>query len=251
MRKPIIAGNWKMYKTIREAEEFIFNLTPLIQKSVAEIYLAVPFTALQGAALAAKEKGSILIGAQNMHDELEGAFTGEISARQLRDAGAAFVILGHSERRHLFQESDAFIQRKVKRAFSLNLKVVLCIGEKESERDEGKTEAVLKKQLDGSLKDVRAEELQGVILAYEPVWAIGTGQTATPEMAGETHSFCRSYLFERWGKEAADRIRILYGGSVKPDNIAELMAQPHIDGALVGGASLKIESFAKIINYKA
>ena len=129
--------------------------------------------------------------------------------------------------------------------------MVLCIGEKESERDEGKTEAVLKKQLDGSLKDVRAEELQGVILAYEPVWAIGTGQTATPEMAGETHSFCRSYLFERWGKEAADRIRILYGGSVKPDNIAELMAQPHIDGALVGGASLKIESFAKIINYKA
>lgn len=247
-RLPIIAGNWKMYKSLDETRDFINGLILHLKNTRCEVYLAVPFTLLDKAYLEARAS-KIAVGAQNMHDELEGAFTGEISARMLKELHAVFVILGHSERRNLFLESDAFINRKVKRAIATNLQAILCIGEKQNERDEGRTEEVLTQQLDESLKEITKEDLKNIVLAYEPVWAIGTGKTATPEIAEETHKFCRSYAAERWGDEAAEGLRILYGGSVKPDNIAALMSKPNIDGALVGGASLKVESFAKLIHF--
>ena len=246
-RIPIIAGNWKMYKTQEEVREFIRELTPQLKQSKPEVYLAVPFTLIRKAYKGARDT-KIVIGAQNMHDELEGAFTGEISAPMLKDVHAHFVVLGHSERRNIFKEDDAFINRKVKRALSTDLQVILCIGELQNERDEGRTEEVLQKQLDESLKEIAVDRLKHIVIAYEPVWAIGTGKTATPEIAEKAHAFCRAYVAERWGVEAAEAMRILYGGSVKPDNVSSLMAQPNIDGALVGGASLKVDSFAKLIN---
>ncbi len=249
-RTPIIAGNWKMYKTQDEVRDFIRDLIPHLKGSTAEVYIAAPFTLIEKAYKGARDT-KIVIGAQNMHDELEGAFTGEISAPMLKDVHAHFVLLGHSERRNVFKEDDAFINRKVKRALSESIQVILCIGELQNERDEGRTEEVLQRQLDGSLKDITEADLKNIVIAYEPVWAIGTGLTATPEIAEEAHKFCRSYVAERWGTESADAMRILYGGSVKPDNVASLMSQPNIDGALVGGASLKVDSFAKLINYES
>ena len=246
-RTPIIAGNWKMYKTNDEVREFIKELIPHLKLSKPEVYLAVPFTLIRKAYKGARDT-KIVIGAQNMHDEPEGAFTGEISAPMLKDVHAHFVVLGHSERRNIFKETDAFINRKVKRALSTDLQVILCIGELQNERDEGRTEEVLQKQLDESLKEITLDHLKNIVIAYEPVWAIGTGKTATPEIAEEVHAFCRAYVAERWGTQAAEAMRILYGGSVKPDNVASLMAQPNIDGALVGGASLKVDSFAKLVN---
>lgn len=247
-RRPIIAGNWKMFKTGKEAKAYLEAFKPLVASAKAEVYLGVPYTALSIAADVVKGS-NVEVGAQNMHDALDGAFTGEISAPMLKDAGATFVILGHSERRHVFGESDAFINKKVKRALSEGLSVVICIGELEQEREDEKTEAVLKQQLDESLADITSQELANVVIAYEPVWAIGTGKTATAEIAEEAHLFCRDYLANRWGKKAAAAMRILYGGSVKPENIAGLMAKPNIDGALVGGASLKPDVFSNIVNY--
>ena len=203
----------------------------------------MPFTALFTASEAA-EGTSIMIGAQNMHDAEEGAFTGEISSRMLQDAGSRFVLIGHSERRHLFGESNAFIARKLKRALASGLKPILCIGETEAEREQGRTQEVLNRQLLESLPDHPAD----LILAYEPVWAIGTGKTATAEIAEEAHAFCRSFLSEKWGASAARKIPILYGGSVKPDNIKGLTQKPNINGALVGGASLNPQTFAEIIS---
>lgn len=234
-----------MYKTAREATDYIESLNPKIAKCKANILLAVPYTSIASASRYAKDT-SIVIGAQNMNDAREGAFTGEIAGLMLKEAGASFVILGHSERRHVFGETDAFIHGKVLRALQDDLIPILCVGETLKEREAEKTEAVLKKQLETALEGVPKEDSENVIIAYEPVWAIGTGKTATPKMAQEAHAFCRECLSEVFGKRKAATISILYGGSVKPDNAAQLVAQKDIDGVLVGGASLDPETFAKI-----
>lgn len=245
-RRVIIAGNWKMYKTNDEAVQFVKELEPLVQDSIPAVYLAVPFTAIQAVSEAAKGS-QLVVGGQNMNNALEGAFTGEISARMLLQAGARFVILGHSERRIYFNESNDFINKKLNRALKDGLQPILCVGESLEEREQGKTEEVLKKQLTECMASVPANA--EFVLAYEPVWAIGTNQVASPEEAQKVHAFCRQVLRELWG-DMADQIRIIYGGSVKPDNAAELLEQPDVDGLLVGGASLKIESFSQIVNYQ-
>lgn len=248
-RPVVIAGNWKMYKTINEAVDYVETLSPLIQKSQAAVYLAVPFTAIHPAASRVKELGSpIKIGAQNMNDASEGAFTGEIAARMLADAHAQFVILGHSERRHLFKEDNAFINRKVHRALAENLQPLLCIGETLEQREKRKMRDVLETQILQSLEGLREEALSKIIIAYEPVWAIGTGRVAQPRDAQTAHQFCREVVSEKWGSEAASRLQILYGGSVKPENARKLIEQEDIDGLLVGGASLSPLSFSQIIN---
>lgn len=247
-RIPLIVGNWKMHKTATEARAFVTALNPLITATGRSILLAVPYTAIEAAATAAKGTG-IRIGAQNMHDHAEGAYTGEISARMLRESGASFVILGHSERRQYFAETDAFIRRKVHRSLSEGLAPILCIGELSHQRDSGDYGKVLQVQLEESLQGITSGQASQVIIAYEPIWAIGTGKTATPEMAQEVHHFIRRWFEERFGKEPCEKLRVLYGGSVKPDNISRLMAQPDVDGVLVGGASLEAETFAQIVNY--
>lgn len=246
-RPVVIAGNWKMHKTIEDALEFIKELIPLVKEATAQVYLAVPFTAIQPAAEAAKES-NIHIGAQNMHDASEGAFTGEIAADMLKEAGAQFVLLGHSERRRLFNESNAFINKKLQRAFLEHIQPILCIGEDLKERQEGKTQEILSTQLSQCLADVQPEQFSTLMIAYEPVWAIGTDESATPEMAQESHRICRQYIAETWGESIADKMTILYGGSVKPENAKALLEQPDIDGVLVGGASLSVEAFSKIVN---
>ncbi len=229
-RKVIIAGNWKMHKTAQEGCTFVKDLAPLVEEQ--EVYIAPSFMAIKPLV---DLKTPIVIGAQNMHDAVEGAYTGEVSAQMLKDVGAQFVILGHSERRHVFGESDELINRKIKRALEEGIQPIFCIGETLEEREQGRTHEVLKRQIDTGLAGVNLDTL---ILAYEPVWAIGTGKTATPEIAEEAHEFCRQYVGDR---------PILYGGSVKPDNAEALLAQPNIDGFLVGGASLSVETFSKII----
>jgi triosephosphate isomerase (TIM) len=245
-RIPLIAGNWKMFKTGREAREFVHALAKAVPESSRRIYLSVPFTALAEAAQAA-QGSPILIGAQNMHDQVEGAFTGEISARMLKEAGAEFVLLGHSERRQHFGETNAFIHRKLQRALSENLIPILCIGETLAEREQNVTQRVLSRQLEECLRGLDAHALARVIIAYEPVWAIGTGRTATPAIAQEVHRHIRQFLLHSSGNKAAESVCLLYGGSVKADNIADLMKEPDIDGALVGGASLDVASFVQII----
>ncbi len=246
-RQVIIAGNWKMYKTIDEAVAFIQELLPLVKSSAARVYLAVPFTAIKSVAEAAKDS-PIVIGAQNMNDASEGAFTGEIAGKMLVDAGAKFVILGHSERRRFFNETNGFINRKVKRALLDGLQVILCVGETHDQREEGKTHEVLKTQIEEALEGISSEQVESIILAYEPVWAIGSAQPASPETAEEAQAFCRKLVGEKWGEKAADQIVIQYGGSVKSDNAKEFLDQPDVDGLLVGGASLSAQEFAKIIN---
>lgn len=246
-RSVIITGNWKMYKTIEESVAFVKELIPLIQGSPAHVYLAVPFTAIQSVAKAAKES-PLVIGAQNMNDASEGAFTGEIAGKMLVDAGAKFVILGHSERRRLFRETNNFINKKVKRALLDGLKVILCIGETRDQRDSEKTHEVLKAQLEEGLEGISSEQLENVILAYEPVWAIGMPQAAGADVAEEAQAYCRKILSEKWGEKPAEQMVIQYGGSVKPDNAKEFLDQPDIDGLLVGGASLSVAEFSKIIN---
>ncbi|MES2121397.1 MAG: triose-phosphate isomerase [Chlamydiota bacterium] len=247
-RVPIIAGNWKMYKTSAEARAYIETLNSLIASTDRLIYLAVPFTALE-AASDASQGSKITIGAQNMHDQAEGAFTGEISAAMLKSSGAGFVLLGHSERRNIFLETDVFIHRKLQRALSEGIQPILCIGEMLEQRERGDHESVLEMQLTEGLGEITGEQMKQVIIAYEPVWAIGTGKTATAEIAQATHHFIRRFLEKRFGKEISERIPLLYGGSVKPDNIAALMQQSDIDGVLVGGASLDPKSFVQIIHY--
>jgi triosephosphate isomerase len=246
-RVPIITGNWKMYKTIEEAKDFVKELTLLTQNSLFKIFLAVPFTMIHPLTQEGEES-KITIGAQNMNDASEGAFTGEVSAKMLKDAGAQFVILGHSERRRLFLEDDSFINRKLKRAILTGLQPVLCIGETKEEREEGKTEEVIRRQLSGCLADIEADSLKNLILAYEPVWAIGTGETSTPEEAQQVHHFCRDVLASLFTPEIANQIVIQYGGSVNSSNSNQLLDQPDIDGLLVGGASLSLESFSQIVN---
>ncbi len=242
-RKRVVAGNWKMYKIIPEAVEFVTTLAPLLEGSQAEVYLAVPYTAIASVVEAVGES-EIVIGAQNMNDAGEGAYTGEIAARMLLDVGARFVVLGHSERRHVFGETSAFVNKKVKRALAEGLQPILCVGETIEEREAGRTDEILAQQLEESLEGI--DDLNGLILAYEPVWAIGTGHSATPEEAQKEHAFLRAKVREKWG-DAADELVIQYGGSVKPANAGELMSQPDIDGVLVGGASLSATSFSEIV----
>lgn len=243
MRIPLIAANWKMNKTTEETRDFIIQFTPMVSGiEGVEILIAPPFTSLAVAAKFLKGSG-IKLGAQNVFYESSGAYTGEISPLMLKDCGCDYVIVGHSERRQYFFETDEIINKKVRAAQGIGLSVILCIGETLKEREEGKTFEVLRRQLAEGLKDVRPENL---VIAYEPVWAIGTGRTATPEQIAEAHGFIRNMLREAF-KEKADEIRIQYGGSVNADNASSILNIENVDGALVGGASLKPDSFIKII----
>jgi len=244
-RKIVVVGNWKMYKTAREATDYIEELLPKVAGCKAKLYLAVPFTSIAPAAAFAKET-PLVIGAQNMNDARDGAFTGEIAGLMLKEAGAAFVLLGHSERRQVFGENDPLIHRKVLRALADDIEPILCVGETLKEREAGKTEEVLKRQIETALDGVPTEDAGRLILAYEPVWAIGTGKTATPQIAQEAHAYCRSILGALFGKRKASTISILYGGSVKHDNASQLILQKDIDGVLIGGASLDPQHFATI-----
>lgn len=246
-RKLYVVGNWKMYKTAREATDYIEALLPKVEDSQVNIYLAVPFTSIASAAHYAKDT-NIVIGAQNMNDAREGAFTGEIAGLMLKEAGAAFVILGHSERRHVFGETNAFIHRKVLRALQDDIQPILCVGETAKEREGGKTEKVLKEQLLSALDGVPKEDAEHLIVAYEPVWAIGSGKTPTPKQIQEAHAFCRECLAEVFGKKKAEDIPILYGGSVKPDNAGEIGEEKDVNGVLVGGASLDSQTLVEIIH---
>lgn len=245
-RRIIIAGNWKMHFPVSETRKFIQSLISQVKKVSFNVYLAPSFTSIQAATDAAK--GSFIrIGAQNMSQFHEGAYTGEISSIMLKEAGASFVILGHSERRLIFYEDNEMIHSKIRWAIEENLEPILCIGETQKERDAHQEKDVLYRQLSMALQNFSSAQVKRIVLAYEPVWAIGTGKTATPEIAQETHHLCRRFLLENWGKEIAESISILYGGSVKPENIVELIGKPDIDGALIGGASLKVDSFSQII----
>lgn len=247
-RRCVIIGNWKMHKTIEEARSFVNELLSSFQPAENEIVgLAVPFTSIFPLAQEFKEK-LILIGAQNMNDASEGAFTGEIAGVMLVNAGAQFVLLGHSERRHLYGENDQFINRKIKKALDIGLQPVFCIGETKEEYEEGQTHSVIERQVIEGLKDLEPQKLEKLIIAYEPVWAIGTGLSATPEIAQEVHRFCREVLSKQFSDELAAQIVIQYGGSVNPANAHDLLAQPDIDGLLIGGASLSLDSFRKIVN---
>jgi triosephosphate isomerase len=245
-RTPLIAGNWKMYKTIAEAEEFIQALLPRVSSvDGVDVAICPPFTALQ--AMVDSTRGSrVAIYAQNMHQADEGAFTGEVSVPMLTELDLAGVVLGHSERRELFGETDKALAQKVPAALAAGLLPVLCVGETEEERERGDTERKLRHQVQEDLARLEPEQLGDVVIAYEPIWAIGTGQVATAEQAQEAIAFVRALVADR-SKEAAQRTRILYGGSVKPDNAAELLGLPDVDGALVGGASLDAEAFATIV----
>src|SRR5436853_1907475 len=248
MRKKIIAANWKMHMTQAESAEFVHSLLLDIGDiREVDVIIIPPFTAIAKVTEALGKSQNIKVGAQNMHWERSGAFTGEISAALLRDLFVRYVVLGHSERRTLFGETDEIVNRKVRAAHEATLHPILCVGESLDQREAGEVEKVLTTQLKGSLAGVRAKELQETVIAYEPVWAIGTGKTATAEQAQEAHAFVRGVLAELSDEATADKVRIQYGGSVKPDNARTLMSQRDIDGALVGGASLDPRSFARIV----
>lgn len=247
-RPTVIAGNWKMYKTIEESVSYLETLAPLVKKSQAAVLLAVPFTAIYPSSQKVKELGcAITIGAQNMNDASEGAFTGEIAARMVVEAGAQFVILGHSERRQIFHESSSFINAKLKSALAAKLQPIVCIGETLEQHENNERDEVLKSQILRTLEGLKAGDVGSIILAYEPIWAIGTGKVAKAEDAEAAHHFCREVVAKKWGKRAAKRLVIQYGGSVKPENAPQLLAQENIDGLLVGGASLSPEAFSQII----
>lgn len=250
MRIPLIAGNWKMYKTVGEATTLIRDLLAgLGELSDREAIVCPPFTAL--AAVAALVADSPLgFGAQNLYPEAQGAFTGEVSPPMLVDIGCRYVIIGHSERRQYFGESDAFVNRKLRAALAHGLRPIVCVGESKPQRDAGQAEPIVTAQVRAALLEVPPAQMANVVIAYEPIWAIGTGDTATPADAQAMHAAIRATLAELYGAEIAATVRIQYGGSVKPDNIDELMAQPDIDGALVGGASLQAASFLRIIHYQ-
>jgi triosephosphate isomerase len=240
-----------MYKTVSESVATALALKPLVANANhCEVIISPVFTALKSVA-DRLEGSNIRISAQNCAaEQKEGAFTGEVLASMLRDAGCSHVIVGHSERRQYFAETDELISRKAQAGLAADLTVIVCVGETLAQRDQGNAESIVSEQLAGSLSGLTASDLDRIIVAYEPVWAIGTGRTATPEQAQEMHAFIRRVFAERHSQPAADALRILYGGSVKPDNVAGLMKQPDIDGGLVGGASLNAESFAQIVNYR-
>jgi len=247
MRTPFIAGNWKMFKTVTEAVLFVKELRGTI-KDVrgVEIVVAPPLTAVRGVADAARGS-NIGVAAQNLYWEREGAFTGEVSTRMIKEAGADYAIVGHSERRRLFGETDAIVNRKTIAAIGAELTPIVCIGETLDERERQETFAVLDRQIKDGLDQLTADQVALLVVAYEPVWAIGTGRTATAAQAGEAHAHIRTRLRQWFGGPAADACRVIYGGSVKPDNIKELTAESDVDGALVGGASLDVRSFADIV----
>jgi triosephosphate isomerase (TIM) len=245
-RIPVMAGNWKMFKTPSEGAAFVRDLAAeLGQMQGTEVIVAPPFTGLASAVDAARGS-SVQVAAQNMFYDDQGAYTGEVAPGMLLDLGVGWVIVGHSERRLLFGETDDDVARKVRAAFDYELRPIMCVGETEQEREAGKTEEVLARQVELDVSRLEAHEVPYLVVAYEPVWAIGTGRTATPEMAQQAIAFVRERLAASTGR-SADECRVLYGGSVKPDNIADLMGQPDIDGALVGGASLEVASFAAIV----
>lgn len=247
IRKYLIAGNWKMNKTPSEGAELVREINlALGQKTDVGVAICPPFTALESCAKELDES-NVQLGAQNMHPKSEGAYTGEVSPLMLRALFCSFVILGHSERREYFGESDEFINEKVLAAFESNLKPILCVGETLEQRESGDTMNVVRTQLAGGLASVTAEQAESLVVAYEPVWAIGTGKTATPEMAQEVHAYIRSILVEKFGDSVAGKVRILYGGSMKPGNASELLDQTDIDGGLIGGASLLAKSFIELV----
>lgn len=248
MRKPIIAGNWKMNKTSKEAAQFIIEFRDKVRDSKCEVVICPAFTSL-AQAVTLVENTEIRVGAQNMYYEESGAYTGEVSPTMLRELGVKYVILGHSERRQYFKEDDGVINKKVKAAFIYDLIPILCVGETLEEREAGKTFDIIKNQLLLDLESVDAENIEKMVIAYEPIWAIGTGKTATAKDANDVIAFIRNTIAEMFGEEAGESIRIQYGGSVKPTTIKEQMAQSDIDGALVGGASLNADDFAQIVNF--
>jgi triosephosphate isomerase len=244
-----MAGNWKMYKTPAETVQFFEKFRPLVEKSEhCEIVICPPFTNLAAAVDAAKGT-RVRVGAQNVAWAKEGAFTGEISGPMISAVGASHAIVGHSERRQYFAETDETVLKRTLAALQFGLTPIVCVGERLEERESGNTEAVLVRQFRNGIAGLTPEQFARIVIAYEPVWAIGTGKTATPEIAADAHRAIRGQVREKFGKEAADAVRILYGGSVKPDNTRTLMAQPEIDGTLVGGASLDAVSFASIVNF--
>jgi triosephosphate isomerase len=247
MRRPFIAGNWKMFKTVQEAVVFVKELRNALNgTSGVDIVVGPPFTALHAVADATRNS-NIGVAAQDLYWEKEGAFTGEISPAMVKEAGAEYAIVGHSERRRLFGETDAIVNRKVTAALSSNLMPIVCIGETLEEREANETLAVLDRQIRDGLDGLAREQVGALIIAYEPVWAIGTGRNATAAQAGEAHAHIRTRLRQWFGADPAERCHVIYGGSVKPDNISELIAEPDVDGALVGGASLDVRSFASIV----
>ncbi|MBR4465187.1 triose-phosphate isomerase [bacterium] len=249
MRTPVIAGNWKMNKTVAEA----VALASEIKEKVAgvenvKIIVCPVFTAVKSVADVLKGS-NVKVGAQDMYWETSGAFTGEVSGEMLKEAGSEYVIIGHSERRQYFGETNETVNKKLKKALSIGLKPIVCIGETLADRESGATEAVVEKQVREGFVGLTAEEMKGTIIAYEPVWAIGTGKTATADQAEAVHAFVRNLISQLWDKETADAVVIQYGGSMKPENVASLLAQPDIDGGLIGGAALKADSFEKLVKF--
>ncbi|MCS6886349.1 MAG: triose-phosphate isomerase [Acidobacteriota bacterium] len=250
MRRPVVAGNWKMHKLLAEAVRLVLDLKPRVVNSHhCEIVVAPPFTALK--TICDRLNGSnIKVAAQDCSDQPgEGAFTGEVSAEMLKDIGCSYVIVAHSERRQFYGETNASANKKLRAALGASLIPIYCVGEDLAQRDAGLVEQIVEQQVLEGLSGLTSEQVSHIVIAYEPVWAIGTGRTATPEIASSVHGLIRSRLAKCWGREVAEQVRVLYGGSVKPENIQALMAARDIDGALVGGASLEAESFARIVNY--
>ena len=249
MRKPVIAGNWKLFKTIAESVALVHELIPLVSGNQSvEIVVAPVFTALSRVSDAIKGS-NINMASQDCYWEEEGAFTGEVAPKLLKDAGCSYAIIGHSERRQYFGETDQTVNKKTKAAINAGLTAIVCVGESLAERESNQTFNVIETQIKGGLDGIAEEAFSHIVIAYEPVWAIGTGKTASDAQAQEVHAFIRQLVARLFGQAVADAVRILYGGSVKPDNVKGLMTQPDIDGALVGGASLKAESFAAIANF--
>jgi triosephosphate isomerase len=247
MRTPFLAANWKMYKTVHEAVSFVKEFRSLVKDfHDVEIVVAPPFTAVHAVADAARNT-PVGVSGQDLHWEREGAFTGEVSAGMLREAGAEYVIIGHSERRRLFNDTDQSVNRKLNAALGAKLTPIVCIGETLEEREANQTLTVLDRQIKDGLDGLNGEHIASLVIAYEPVWAIGTGRNATPEQAGEAHAHIRSRVRQWFGGQAADQCHVIYGGSVKPDNIHDLVLLPDVDGALVGGASLDVKSFFDIV----
>ncbi len=248
MRKAIIAGNWKMNNTIKEAINLVKELKPLVKDANCDVIVCPTFLSLPAVIEECKES-NIMVGAQNMHFEESGAFTGEVSPLMLKELGVKFVIIGHSERRQYFNENDEIINKKLKTAFANEITPILCVGESLHQRELGIAEEVLGAQIKQALIDIKKEQVENMVIAYEPIWAIGTGKTATADDANNTIGFIRGVIDKLYGGEVATKVRIQYGGSVKPSTIKEQMSKEHIDGGLIGGASLKASDFAAIVNY--
>jgi len=249
MIKPIIVANWKMNKTVGESLDFVGRLKQLVVgMSDRQVVLAPPFTALSAVGVALKDS-SIGLSAQNLSENQDGAFTGEISARMLVDVGCTYALAGHSERRTIFGESNAVVHAKIVMALQCGIQPIFCVGETLQEREAGRTFSVIEKQIEEGLNQITASDIDRMTVAYEPVWAIGTGKTATPEQAQEIHDYIRKLMKKHYGEETVHRLPVIYGGSVNPDNIGKLMAQPDINGALVGGASLDVNTFGKIVAF--